>query len=79
MSLSESLRVVQKCQLLEHLPGLCSYMFTIERYFIMVTRKIGRDAGTGLFIPVAAAKARPKTAIVETIKVPPKPPAKKKP
>jgi hypothetical protein len=30
--------------------------------------KIGRDAGTGKFIPVKEAIRRPKTAIVETIK-----------
>ena len=34
----------------------------------MGTRKIGRDAGTGRFIPVDVAKRRPKTAVVETIK-----------
>jgi hypothetical protein len=33
------------------------------------TRKIGRDAGSGKFIPVPVAKSRPKTAVVETIKV----------
>lgn len=33
------------------------------------TRKIGRDAGTGKFIPVKVAKSRPKTTVVETIKV----------
>jgi len=32
------------------------------------TRKIGRDAGTGRFIPVKDARRRKKTAIVETIK-----------
>ncbi|CAB1064140.1 hypothetical protein D1BOALGB6SA_8931 [Olavius sp. associated proteobacterium Delta 1] len=32
------------------------------------TRKIGRDAGTGKFIPVKDAKRRKKTAVVETIK-----------
>lgn len=35
----------------------------------MTTRKIGRDAKTGLFIPVKEAQARKGTAIVETIKV----------
>jgi hypothetical protein len=30
--------------------------------------KIGRDAGTGKFIPVKEAKANPKGAVVETIK-----------
>jgi hypothetical protein len=32
------------------------------------TRKIGRDAGSGKFIPVKVAQRRPKTAVVETIK-----------
>ena len=32
------------------------------------TRKRGRDAGTGQFIPVKEAERRKKTAIVETIK-----------
>jgi len=32
------------------------------------TRKIGRDAGTGKFIPVKDAERRKKTAVVETIK-----------
>ena len=41
----------------------------------ITTRKIGRDAETGEFIPVAAAKRRPKTAIVETVRKP----AKRKP
>jgi len=31
-------------------------------------RKIGRDAGTGRFIPVKEAERRKKTAVVETIK-----------
>lgn len=31
-------------------------------------QKIGRDAGTGKFIPVKEAQRRPKTAIVETIR-----------
>jgi len=30
--------------------------------------KIGRDAGSGRFIPVRQAQRRKKTAIVETIK-----------
>ena len=30
--------------------------------------KIGRDAGTGRFIPVKEAERKPKTAVVETIK-----------
>ncbi len=32
------------------------------------TRKIGRDAKTGRFIPVKEAQRRPKTTVVETIK-----------
>ena len=32
------------------------------------TRRIGRDAGTGRFIPVKDAERRKKTAVVETIK-----------
>jgi hypothetical protein len=34
----------------------------------MAKGKRGRDAGNGRFIPVKVAKARPKTAIVETVK-----------
>jgi len=37
----------------------------------MATRKIGRDARNGEFIPVKEAKRRPSTTTVETIKVPP--------
>ncbi len=33
------------------------------------TRKIGRDAGTGQFIPVKQAERRKKTAIVERVPV----------
>ena len=33
------------------------------------TRKAGRDAGTGQFIPVKEAERRKKTAVVETIPV----------
>jgi hypothetical protein len=36
------------------------------------SRKIGRDAKTGQFIPVKEAKARPSTTVVETIKRPKK-------
>ena len=36
------------------------------------TRKIGRDAKTGEFIPVKEAQGRKATAVVETIKVPTK-------
>ena len=32
------------------------------------TKKIGRDARTGRFIPVKEARRRPKTTVVETIK-----------
>lgn len=35
--------------------------------------KIGRDAGTGRFIPVREAERRPRTTVVETIKPPSKP------
>jgi len=31
---------------------------------------IGRDAGTGQFIPVREAERRPRTTVVETIKIP---------
>jgi hypothetical protein len=33
------------------------------------TRKIGRDAEKGLFIPVSVAQRRKKTAVVETIRI----------
>lgn len=36
--------------------------------------KIGRDAGTGQFIPVREAERRPKTTVIETRT----PPSKKK-
>ncbi len=36
------------------------------------TRKVGRDAGTGRFIPVDEARRRKKTAVVKTIKNPKK-------
>lgn len=42
----------------------------------MATRKIGRDAKTGEFIPVKEAKQRPNTTVVETIKTNPKPKGK---
>ena len=32
------------------------------------TRKVGRDAGTGQFIPVKEAERRKRTAVVETVK-----------
>lgn len=31
-------------------------------------QKVGRDAGTGKFIPVKEAERRPRTTVVETIK-----------
>ncbi len=34
----------------------------------MATRKIGRDARNGRFIPVKTAQQRKATAVVETIK-----------
>ena len=34
----------------------------------MATRKIGRSAITGKFMPVKAAQAQSRTAIVQTIK-----------
>jgi hypothetical protein len=45
----------------------------------MVTKKIGRDAETGLFKSVKAAEKDKKGSVVETIKVPAKkaPPKKK--
>lgn len=36
------------------------------------TRKVGRDAKTGKFIPVSVARRRTSTAVVETIKKPKK-------
>lgn len=35
------------------------------------TSKRGRDAGTGRFIPIKEAENRPKSTIVETLKVGP--------
>ena len=35
----------------------------------MPIRKIGRDAGSGRFIPVAEAEQRPVTAVVEIFRV----------
>ncbi len=34
------------------------------------TRKIGRDAGTGRIIPIKEAERRPKTTVIETVKIP---------
>lgn len=39
----------------------------------MATRKIGREADSGKFIPVKEAQKRPKTTVVETIKTKPAP------
>ncbi len=36
---------------------------------MVAKRKVGRDAGDGKFIPVAEARRRKKTAIVQVIKV----------
>lgn len=44
----------------------------------MGTRKIGRDAKTGEYIPVKEAQRRPTTTVVETIKTKPKPKPKGK-
>ncbi|RYF51365.1 MAG: hypothetical protein EOO38_03400 [Cytophagaceae bacterium] len=44
-----------------------------ERKVIIMARKIGRDSGSGHFIPVKEAQRRPKTTTVETL-----PPPKKK-
>ena len=44
----------------------------------MANRKIGRDAGTGKFKPVKDAERDKKGSVVETIKIPPKPPSKPK-
>ena len=52
---------------------------TLEGRSVMVTRKIGRNAGTGKFIPVAEAQKNKKGAVVETLPTknpPPKPPKK---
>ena len=35
----------------------------------MATKKVGRNAGDGRFIPVKTAKAHPKTTVVQTVKV----------
>lgn len=47
----------------------------------MPTKKVGRDAGSGQFIPVAQARADKRGAVVETVKYPnrsPAPPAPRK-
>lgn len=38
----------------------------------MPSKKIGRDAGSGKFIPVKQAEKHPKTTVVETLKTPKK-------
>lgn len=38
----------------------------------MATRKIGRDAPTGRFIPVDKARRNPRTTTVETVKIKPR-------
>lgn len=45
------------------------YLSTIEEISMTYTFKIGRDAKNGRFLPVAVAKRRKSTAVVETIKV----------
>jgi hypothetical protein len=45
----------------------------------MATRKVGRNAGDGRFIPVKQAQQNKKGAVVETIVIKPPAPAKKKP
>lgn len=45
----------------------------------MTTKKVGRDAGTGQFIPVKQAQQNKKTSVVETVKTRPPAPAPKKP
>lgn len=44
----------------------------------MVTRKVGRDAGDGRFIPVEKARKDKEGAVVEKIKYPDKPAPPKK-
>jgi hypothetical protein len=44
----------------------------------MVTRKVGRDAGDGRFIPVKDAQKDKQGAVVERIKYPDPKPAPKK-
>lgn len=38
----------------------------------VTTVKVGRNAGTGKFVPVKYAQKHPKTNIVETVKIPKK-------
>lgn len=59
-------------------------MAAIDKEKIMASNKsgshkIGRDAGSGQFIPVKEAQRHPKTTVVETIKNPtPRSPGGKK-
>ena len=48
-------------------------LITKSEIHIMATRKIGREADSGKFIPVKEAQSRPKTTVVETIKTKPAP------
>jgi hypothetical protein len=50
------------------LGGTTEYSSDNPRRFPMGTRKIGRDAKTGTFIPVKEAKRRPGSTVVETVK-----------
>jgi hypothetical protein len=43
-----------------------------EKEVMNTARKIGRDAGTGKFIPVKTARIRKGSAVVETLRSPPK-------
>lgn len=52
--------------------------FHSQREFFMVTRKVGRDAGDGRFIPVEKARKDKEGAVVEKIKYPDKPAPPKK-
>lgn len=45
------------------------YLSTIEEISMTYTFEIGRDAKNGRFLPVAVAKRRKNTAVVEPIKV----------
>ena len=49
-------------------PGRTAQPSFVSRRNPMAKVKIGRDAGSGKFIPVKVAQNRPKTAVVETIK-----------
>ncbi|WP_221622339.1 hypothetical protein, partial [Larkinella rosea] len=49
------------------------FSFINKATIIVMTKttkiKIGRDAGSGQFIPVKEAERRPKQTVVETIKI----------